>query len=78
MEVGEGGVNGDERDFAWGDGCTMQCADDTLLSCTLESCMVCEPMSPNKFNFFKKQKIKIKNKIKLHIFQSKMDSLCSG
>ena len=57
MEVGEGGVNGDERDFAWGDGCTMQCADDTLLSCTLESCMVCEPMSPNKFNFFKKQKI---------------------
>ena len=31
---------GVERDFTLGDGCTMQCADDVLVSCTLESCMV--------------------------------------
>ena len=29
-----------EKDFAWGDGCMMQCADGVLLSCTLEICMV--------------------------------------
>ena len=27
---------GTERDFAWGDGHTMHCADDVLLSYTLE------------------------------------------
>ena len=29
-----------ERDFAWGNGCTMQRADEVPLSCTLEACMV--------------------------------------
>ena len=29
-----------ERDFAWGDGCMMQYADDVLFSCTLEIYMV--------------------------------------
>ena len=33
------GEMGMERDFARGNGCTMQCADDILLSHTLESCM---------------------------------------
>ena len=28
-----------ERDFAWGLGCTMQCADAVMLSCALETCM---------------------------------------
>ena len=31
---------GQKRDFAQGDGHTMQCADDVLLSCTLKTCMV--------------------------------------
>ena len=31
---------GMERDFTLGDGGTMLCADDVLLSCTLETCMV--------------------------------------
>ena len=31
---------GMERDFALGDGYTMQCVDDVLLRCTLENCMV--------------------------------------
>lgn len=29
-----------ERDFVWGDRCTMQCADDVLLSFIPETCMV--------------------------------------
>ena len=29
-----------ERDFAWGGGHMTQCADDVLLSCTLETCMI--------------------------------------
>ena len=33
---------GTERDCAWGDGRMMQCADDVLLSCTLETYMVFE------------------------------------
>ena len=44
--VGRGGQKrvglcemGMERDFAWGNGCTMQWADDVLLSCTLETCI---------------------------------------
>ena len=32
------GKIGMERD--WGAGCTMQCADNVLLSCTLKTCMV--------------------------------------
>ena len=44
----EGGPGGDgqsggmevERAFAWGDGHTMQCADDILLSCTPATCTV--------------------------------------
>ena len=40
-EVGERqGEVGLERDFAWGDGRTMQCAGDVLLSCTLDTCMI--------------------------------------
>ena len=31
---------GTERDFAWGAGCTVPCADDVLLSGMLETCMV--------------------------------------
>ena len=31
---------GMETDFTVSDGCTMHCADDALLSCTLETCMV--------------------------------------
>ena len=33
------GEMGMERDFAWGNGCTMQGADDVLLSQTLETCI---------------------------------------
>ena len=40
MEVGKGGKMRMERDFVLGNGRTMQCADDVLLSCTLETCMV--------------------------------------
>ena len=29
-----------ERDFAMDDGFAMQCEDDVLLSCTLETCMI--------------------------------------
>ena len=29
-----------ERDVALGNECTMKCADDVLVSCTLETCMV--------------------------------------
>ena len=42
--LGEGGKGGwkmgTKRDFAWGDVCTRQCADEVLLSCALEACMV--------------------------------------
>ena len=31
---------GTERDFAWGDGHTVQHADGVLLSCMLETCTV--------------------------------------
>ena len=43
MGVGRGGQRGDkgmERDFVWGDGNLLQCADGVLLSCILETCMV--------------------------------------
>ena len=40
VEEGEGGINGGGRRLDFGDGCMMQCADDALLSCTLETCMV--------------------------------------
>ena len=36
----KGGWIGTEKDFVLGDGYMMQCADDVLLSCTLETCMV--------------------------------------
>ena len=29
-----------ERKLAWGNGCTIQCVDDVLLSCILETGMV--------------------------------------
>ena len=35
---GLGGGRQRERDFAWCDQCTMQCAD-VLLSCILETCI---------------------------------------
>ena len=28
------------KETAWGDGCTIQCADGVLLTCTLETCMI--------------------------------------
>ena len=34
------------RDFALGDGHTMQCSDDVLLICTLETVWFCEQISP--------------------------------
>ena len=37
---GKNGKMGMERDFAWGDECMMQCADDVLLSCALETCVI--------------------------------------
>ena len=40
MELGQGGQVGMERDFAMDDGFAMQCEDDVLLSCTLETCMI--------------------------------------
>ena len=42
---------GKERNFTLGDEDTMQCADDVLLSCTLEAYMVLlTKYQPNKFN----------------------------
>lgn len=35
--MGKAGINGKERDLTLGGECTMQCADDILLSCTLET-----------------------------------------
>ena len=40
MEVNKGRQMGTKRDFAWGDGSTMQCVDGVLLSSLLETCMV--------------------------------------
>ena len=40
MEVGKGEAMWIERNFTWGGGCMMQCADNVFLSCTLETCMV--------------------------------------
>ena len=34
------GGMGTERDFVWGNGHMMQCADDVLLSCTLKTCLI--------------------------------------
>lgn len=34
------GKMGTKGDFAWGDGYTMKCADNVLLSCTLKTCFV--------------------------------------
>ena len=42
---------GMETDFTVSDGCTMHCADDVLLSCTLETCMVLLPnVTPKNLN----------------------------
>lgn len=38
MEVGKGEINGDRKKLCFGR--MIQCADDVLLSCTLETCMV--------------------------------------
>ena len=40
VETDKGGKVGIERDFAWGDGHMIQCADDVLLSYTFETCLV--------------------------------------
>ena len=45
VEVGKGDKWG-ERDLALGGKHTRQCADDVLLGCTLETCVVFKPMSP--------------------------------
>ena len=37
---------GTERDFAFAHECTMQCADDVLLNCTLVTCTVILTMPP--------------------------------
>ena len=42
-----------ERDFAWGGGPMMQCAD-VLLRCTLNLYSFANQCHPNKFSFFKK------------------------
>ena len=42
VEVGKGGGMGTEGDFGWDNECLIQGADDILLSCTFETCMVCE------------------------------------
>ena len=39
MDVGKEGKIEMEGVFAWGGVCTMQCADDILLSCTLKTGM---------------------------------------
>ena len=44
------------RDFAWGDECTIQCADDVLLSSTRTLYGFANQYPPrNKFNFLKKK-----------------------
>ena len=45
MEGGKWGQMGTERVFAWSDDGMMQCADDVVLSCTLQLCIGFEPMS---------------------------------
>ena len=60
MEVGKGGDMGTERDFDGADGCTMQCADDVLLSCTLDTCMSLQT-NVTPINSIKKYKNKIKS-----------------
>ena len=54
--MGKAGGMGTERDFAWGDGHTMQGADDVLLSCALETCLVLRTdVSP--INSIKKKRV---------------------
>ena len=50
---------GMKRDFTLGDGHTMQYADDVLLSCTLETCMILLPNVPPKNSIKKREKEKI-------------------
>ena len=58
---GGGGGQRRERDCL-GDECTMQCADDVLLSCTLETCMVLQTnCHPNTLFFLKKLENKVNN-----------------
>lgn len=42
MRASGGGQRGDgvEIDFAWGDRCRIWGADEVLLSCTVETCLV--------------------------------------
>ena len=42
-EVDEEGENGDGKRRCLGHGCTVQCADDVLLSCTLGACIIFLP-----------------------------------
>ena len=45
---------GTERELTWGDGLPMQCVDDVLLSCTLETCMFLQTnVIPINLNFKK-------------------------
>lgn len=50
---------GKESDFAWDDGCMMQCAEEVLLSCTVETCLgFVNQCNLNKFHLkLKKQQL---------------------
>lgn len=45
-ESGQREINRAERDLTLGGECMMCYADDVLLSCTLETCMLCKLLSP--------------------------------
>ena len=61
VEVGKGwGEMEVEKEFAWGRRCTMQCADDVSLSCTLETCMILYT-NVTPINLIKKRKKHIIN-----------------
>ena len=50
--------------------CTMQCADDALQNCTLETCLILlTNVTPNKFN--KNKLTKIKNHPFLRVSENK-------
>ena len=55
VEVNKGVKMETKWDFSWGNGhTTMQCEDDILLSCTFETHIFWEPMSPPINSIFKK------------------------
>ena len=58
---GKGGWVETERDFVLGDGHTMQGADDIVLGCTLEACMVWGT-NVTPINSIERRKMHIKQK----------------